>query len=225
MKKTQVLRYIIYLVVLAIINALYYGIWGLDHSTSAWISYGFIHLAAALVIATPFIADKGRENYLYTAVLNTVASIYLAIEYIYGCFFIVVQPKGYKFALFSQLILLALFLVAYLVNMIANAHTAEAVAEQEANLAYVKESASVLKSLLTRIENETTYRKVEGIYDLINSSPVKSDPKVRALELQVKNEIDNLCGAVGGGNEAAIAACADKISQLANERNRLLRLQ
>lgn len=89
---------------------------------------------------------------------------------------------------------------------------------------HVKESCSLLKAILSDINDKQMYRKVEKAYDLIQSSPVKSSPSVHNIESQVMNEIDNLGFAVRSGDDAAISASAEKIVRLANERNRLLRL-
>ena len=47
MKKVKTLKILIDLAILLLINVVYFGVWGLDHSASAWISYVFIHFSVS----------------------------------------------------------------------------------------------------------------------------------------------------------------------------------
>ncbi|MCD7708238.1 MAG: hypothetical protein LUI02_00015 [Clostridiales bacterium] len=225
--KMRILKNAIYIVVIVIINILFYGIWGVNHVPAAWISYLFIHIAAALVIVAPYLAERGREVALYTVVLDMVSIVYFIAELVVGFIFIIIQPIHFRPALFSQLIMFGVALIIMLANMIANAHTAESLDKREHELVYVKESASILKSLMSRITDDGASKKVEYVYDLINSSPIKSSPAVQELERQAMSEIDRLCSVVNNGGEdmnAEIIASTDKIKDLAEERNRRLKL-
>ena len=224
MKKSKVLGSLIHLIVLALFNALYFGIGGVDHPASAWISYGFIHFSYVMVIITPYITQKGKDRATYATSMYTITSAYFAIELIVGAIIIIVAPEGHKFSLFSQLIMAAIYLIILFGNMIADEHTAKSVEKHEAELIYVKESCSMLKAIMSDISDKQLYRKVEKAYDLIQSSPVKSATNVLSLESQVISEIDNLGLAVRNDDATAISASADKILRLANERNRFLRL-
>lgn len=224
MKKSKILGNLIHLIVLALFNALYFGLGGVNHPASAWIAYGFIHFSYIMMIVTPYITQKGKDRATYAASMYTITSTYFIIELIVGAIIIIVAPEGHKFSLFSQLIMAAIYLIILFGNMMADEHTAKAVEKHEAELIYVKESCSLLKSILSDINDKQMYRKVEKAYDLIQSSPVKSSPSVHNIESQVMNEIDNLGFAVRSGDDAAISASAEKIVRLANERNRLLRL-
>ena len=224
MKKSKVLGSLIHLIVLALFNALYFGIGGVDHPASAWISYGFIHFSYVMVIITPYITQKGKDRATYAASMYTITSAYFAIELIVGAIIIIVAPEGHKFSLFSQLIMAAIYLIILFGNMIADEHTAKSVEKHEAELIYVKESCSMLKAIMSDISDKQLHRKIEKAYDLIQSSPVKSATNVLSIESQVISEIDNLGLAVRNGDATAISASADKIARLANERNRLLRL-
>ena len=224
MKKSKILGSLIHLIVLALFNALYFGLGGVNHPASAWISYGFIHFSYIMMIITPYITQKGKDQGTYAASMYTITSTYFVIELIVGSIIIIVAPEGHKFSLFSQLIMAAVYLIVLFGNMMADEHTAKAVEKHEAELVYVKESCSMLKTILNDIDDKQMYRNVEKACDLIQASPVKSHPNVHAIESQVINEIDNLKFAVSKGDSAAISDTIDKIIRLANERNRLLRL-
>ena len=225
MKKSKVLGNLIHVIVLALFSALYFGLGGVEQPASAWIAYGFIHFSYVMMILTPYITQKGKDRATYAASMYTISSTYFLIELILGGIIIIVGSEGHKFSLFSQLIIAALYLIILFANMMADEHTAKAVEKHEAELIYVRESCSMLKSILNDINDKQLYRQVEKAYDLIQSSPVKSSHSVHSIESQVICEIDNLGSAVRYGDNAAISAATDKIIRLANERNRVLRLQ
>ena len=224
MKKSKILGGLIHLIVLALFNALYFGIGGTEHPASAWISYGFIHFSYLMIILTPFITQKGKDRATYASSMYTITSAYFFIELVLGGIIIIVAPEGHKFSLFSQLIVCAIYLIILFGNMMADEHTAKAVEKHEAELLYVKESCAMLKSILNDISDKQLYRQVEKAYDLIQSSQVKSDASVHSIESQVISEIDNLGSAVHYGDSTGISVAVDKIVRLANERNRRLRL-
>jgi hypothetical protein len=111
-----------------------------------------------------------------------------------------------------------------LTNLIANEHTADNIERHEVELKYVKESSSRLDALLKQIPDNAIRRKVEKAYDLIHSSPVKSSSNVKSIEQDVISEIDNLEKAFQRNNFDNIQLIVDKICNLANERNRQLKL-
>ena len=78
--------------------------------------------------------------------------------------------------------------------------------------------------MLKQISDNAIRKKVEKAYDLIHSSQVKSSNNVKAIEQDVINEIDNLEKAMQKNNFDNIQMIVDKICNLANERNRQLKL-
>ncbi len=224
MKKSKILGSLIHLIVVALFNALYFGVGGVEHPAASWISYGFIHFSYLIMAITPYITQKGKDRATYAASMYTITSAYFIIELIVGGIIIIVAPEGHKFSLFSQLIMAAIYLIILFGSMMADEHTAKTVEKHEAELIYVKESCSMLKAILSDISDRQLHRQVEKAYDLIQSSPVKSAPAVRSIESQVISEIDNLESAVRYSDNNAISVAVDKIVRLANERNRLLRL-
>lgn len=223
MKKSKILGGLSHLIVVALFNALYFGIDGIEHTESSWISYGFIHFSYLLIIITPYITQKGKDRAAYITSMYTITSAYFFIELAVGSIIIIAAPEGYELALFSQLIMAVIDLVILFSNMRTDEYTAQAIEKHEKELTYVKESCSMLKSILGNISDKHLYRQVEKVYDLIQASPVKSAAAVYSIECQVINEIDNLGLAVYNEDAAAISTAADKITQLANKRNRLLR--
>lgn len=224
MRKSNILSHLIRLIGIGLFNALYFGLGGTQHPASAWISYAFIHFAFLMLYVTPYITQRGKDGATFAQSMYAISSTYFVIELIVGGLFIIFAPEGHKFALFSQLILAAAYLVFLFSNMIADEHTAAAVEKHEAELVYVKESCAMLKPALDCISDKQLYRKVEKVFDLIQSSPVKSSSQVYNLEGQIMQDIDKLASAASAGSWDTVSSLADDLLRQANERNRLLKL-
>jgi hypothetical protein len=191
---------------------------------SVWISYGFIHFAYLIMLITPLLVRHGNASINYSRPLYGVSSTYFLVELLAGVTFILIAPESTKVAVIVQVILATLFLAYLLMHLIANEHTAANVERHEAELLYVKESSAKLQSVMSQITDKATAKKVERIYDLIHSSPVKSNTSVRSLEQQIISEIDNLRNAVANSETESIISLSDKIYRLAEERNIQLKL-
>ena len=224
MKKINVLKTVISVVELALINSLYYGIGGLEHGTSAWISYAFINMSCVIVFLSPIIAQKGDDSDIYLRSTYFLTMAYSFLEIVIGTAFIIIDPENYKPALFSQLILTSIFVIVLCINLIADLTTSEAVKKHKEELVYVKESSSLLSAILSQENDKQLYKKIEEVYDLINTSPVKSHESVKDLERQVMDKINLLDGAVRRNDKELISMYVEAIHTLANERNRKLKL-
>lgn len=224
MKKSKILGSLIQLIVVVLFNALYFGIGGVNHPSASWISYGFIHFSYVMMIITPHITQSGKNRMLYAISMYSISFTYFIIELILGGVIIIVAPEGYKLSLFSQLILTVIYLIILFANMMVDEHTARAVAKHETELAYVKESCSLLKAIMNSVTDKQMYQRVEYAYDLLCASPVKSSPKVYSIEEQVISEINKLSEVVQCGDNIQIPVTVDSIIRLVNERNRLLQL-
>jgi hypothetical protein len=193
-----------------------------DSKTSVWISYGFIHFAYLLFLATPLFVRKSSADTNYERPLYVVTAAYFLVELVAGVTLILIAPETAKVTIIIQVVLAATFICWLLIYLIANEHTAAGAERHETELQYVQSSA-MLQSVLGRISEKTAAKKVERLYDLIHSSPVKSSGNVRSLEEQIIREIKWLNN-IGQNETEQIAATADKIYQLAEERNRKLKI-
>jgi hypothetical protein len=193
-----------------------------DAKTSVWISYGFIHFAYLAMLLTPLLVRRSSAEQDYGRPLYVVTSAYFFVELVAGVTLILIAPETTKVTIILQVVLATIFIGYLLIHLIANEHTAAATVQQEAELQYVKESSAILQSVLSRTTDKAAAKKVERLYDLIHSCQVKSNTNVRSLEQQIISEIEILNG-IGADNAEQIVAKADKIYQLAEERNRKLK--
>ena len=108
-------------------------------------------------------------------------------------------------------------------HMIANESTADSVERHEIELRYVKDSSAKLKGIMNSISDKTLRKKVERLYDLLHSSPSKTDNSVRDYELTVLELIDTLEEDINKNDISSAEMVINKIEYNANERNRRLK--
>lgn len=195
-----------------------------DAKTSVWTSYGFIHFAYILLLVTPLLVKQSSADYIYRRPLFSVTASYFILELIAGIIIILIAPDSIKAALIIQIILATICIAWLLAHLIANEHTAESTEQREVELQYVKESSAKLKSVLQEITDKEILKKIERVYDMIHSSPVRSNVGARSLEQQVISEIERLKSLVSQKEVEQIISIADKIYRLAEERNRQLKI-
>jgi hypothetical protein len=195
-----------------------------DAKTSVWISYGFIHFAYVLLLITPLLVRQSSTDYIYRRPLFAVTTSYFIIELVAGTIIILIAPDSIKVALIIQVILAAICIAWLVAHLIANEHTAESTERREVELQYVKVSSARLQSALQQITDKTILKKTERVYDLIHSSPIRSNIGIRSLEQQVISEIEQLENAVNKNETEQVGLIADKIYRLAEERNRQLKI-
>jgi len=223
LKKTYTLWVMMDLVFLIVFNAMFFIIGGTDHRVSVWISYGFIHFAYFMLLATPLLVRKGQSAAVFGFSLYSLSYAYFFIELITGVIFILVSPESYKAALLVQLCIGGIYAVLLMSNMIANERTAEAEEKRQYEIDYVKKAAVELASIMSGISDGDTRRKVEKVHDAISASPVKSHPSVRSLESQLLDGIANLRGVIRANKKESIIAQSDTLLTMINERNRQLK--
>jgi len=189
-----------------------------------WVSYGFIHFAYILLLLTPLLVRRGSADYIYSRPLYAVTASYFLIELAAGVTLILKAPDNFVLTILLQVILAAIFIGWLISHLIANEYTAKSVARREVELQYVRESSSQVKSILRQVKDNILAKKVERVYDLIHGSPVKSAPEVHSLEEEIINKINLLENAVRQNESEQIGEMVDRIYNLAEERNRKLKL-
>ena len=72
--------------------------------------------------------------------------------------------------------------------------------------------------------SSTLFIEIEKLYDLLHSSPTKSNVTVRSLEIEISNKIATLENAILSSNQENIIAVCGEITLLIEERNRKIRM-
>ena len=225
MKRVNILWLLLNSLFLIVFNLLFFMLGDAGNAkASVWISYGFIHFTYFMLLLTPYFVRRGSADYMYRRPPYLVTTTWFLVTFVTSVIIILIAPETVKVTIVVQVILSALFLGWLLILLIANEHTADSVERREAELQYVKQSSSKLKAILQQIADKPTAKKVEKVYDLIYSSPVRSDSSIHSLEREIISEINNLEYAVERTNLEQIATLADRIHKLAEKRNSQLKL-
>ena len=223
MNKKRMLWIFLDLVFLIVFNVVFFTVKGTDQPSSVWISYGFIHFAYIMLLVTPLLIRRSANTAILGFSLYSISSIYFIIAFIAGLIFIFIQPESYKAALIVQVIIVGIYAVMLISHMIANERTADSIEQHEMELQYVKDASSKLKRIMDSISDKQLSKKVEKLYDLLHSSPVRSNDSVHDYELSVLNLIDVLEEILGRNDIPAAETIISRIEQYANERNRILK--
>ena len=219
MKKKNILWILLDIVFLAVFNTVFFMVGGTDHPASAWISYGFIHFSYLMILVTPFLIRKSSSQAVFGFSLYSVSAVYFFVEFIVGLVFIFIGSESYKASLVVQVIISGIYAVMLISNLIANEYTADSVEQHEDEVAYIKNAASRVKMLMGKASDKKANKEIERAYDLLHSSPSKSNNAVAPLESAILRAIYELESAVSSKDEDAIFSKSREIISLAETRN------
>lgn len=219
MKKKNILWILLDIVFLAVFNTVFFMVGGTDHPASAWISYGFIHFSYLMILVTPFLIRKSSSQAVFGFSLYSVSAVYFFVEFIVGLVFIFISSESYKASLVVQVIISGIYAVMLISNLIANEYTADSVEQHEDEVAYIKNAASRVKMLMGKASDKKANKEIERAYDLLHSSPSKSNNAVAPLESAILRAIYELESAVSSKDEDAIFSKSREIISLAETRN------
>ena len=223
MKRTNALWMVLTLVFPLVFNAVFFLAGGMEHKTSVWISYGFIHFAYLMLLLTPLLIRSDKSSAVFGFVLYTTTAAYFLLELVAGTLFILIPIFGPKTVLVIQLVIAGIYGIMLVAHMIANEKTADAQQARQVQIDYIKDAAMRLKLILDRIQDKEARRRVERAYDALASSPVKSHPDLERMEKGILSTIEAIGNAVAANNTNAIFSLAGALSHAVNERNMRLR--
>ena len=217
MSKQNVLWALLDLVFIVVFNVVFFVVGDIEHSVSAWMSYGFIHFAYLMVLATPLLVRKGPSSAVFGFSLYSIAATYFFIELIVGVVFIFLNQEDFKPALVVQVILAGAFLATFLSHMIASERTGDAVE-------YIKTAAARLKSIQGATGDKAADKALEKAYAIVRTSPTRSNAAINPYELKLLDAIELLEVAANANDVEQVKACSAGVITATNERNQRLRL-
>lgn len=223
MNKKFMLWMLLDLVFLIVFNIVFFVSSGKQHEISVWISYGFIHFAYLILLVTTFLAKKSSNIAVLRLPLYFISTVYFIAEFVVGLVFIFGSSVSYETNLIVQVIIIGSYAVMLILHMVANERTVESIERHERELRYVKKSSSKLKGIMNSVSDKQLQKKIEKIYDLIHSSPVKSDNSVCDYEMSVLKLINILEENISKNDAFAAETTIKKIEHNACERNRRLK--
>lgn len=222
--RRRFLKGILYAIFPILFNVMFFLLGGTDHPTSVWVSYAWIHAAYLVLIANPIFSKKTQSSHIYRYTTAQISSVYFVVELIIGLIFIFAAPAGVKGAIIIQMIPFCIFLAVFVWNIMSNDRTAGEEQIRTAEISFIKTASSKAKFIMDSTSDAELRRKIEKIYDLIHSSPSRSNPSVTDIENNVMMMIGDLAIAVEDGNVEDAGKLVRKIQFAMDERNRLLSL-
>lgn len=223
MSKKQVLWLLLDLVFLIVFNVVFFIIGGFKHNLSVWISYGFIHFSYIMLLITPFFVRKTKNTAVLSSPLYAISSAFFLITFLVGLVFIYAYPVSFKVSVVVHIIIFGIYASMLISHMLANESTADSIEQHEKELQYVKKSSAKLRNMIDYTDDKETKKELEKLYDLLHSSPAKSNNSVRSLETSVLSQIDILNEYLNDGAFEIAKLTIKKIENDANERNRKLK--
>ncbi len=211
-------------VFLVLFNTFFFLLGGSDHPASVWISYGFIHFAYIMVIATPILTRKNRSTTVLRMPLYTISTVYFLVEFVVGLIFIFIASDTVKATLLSQILIAGIYAIFLLINLIANESTSKNVERQKQEVDYIKTASSRIMLFVDKASDKKANKAIERAYDMLHSSPTRSNEDVKSIETDILNKISELETAVRADETEKIIKISDDIVSLLENRNRKVRL-
>ena len=189
-----------------------------NYTSSAWLSYGFIHFSYIMLLATPLFI-KRKSSAILGFPLYLISSVYFIVCFIIGSFFILYHKNILKISIITYLLATGLYFIILVLNIIADNATAENTESHEFGLKYIKDSTLMLKNLSLNTNNENLRKQIEKVYDLLDSSQRKSNLAARELEFQIIDLIELLGKNISDNKIDEAYNTIDKITMAVQERN------
>ena len=223
MKKSNALQIIMNIIFLVVFNAVFFIAGGTDHKVSVWVSYGFIHFAYLILLLSPFFISNGESKALFGFSIYSISMFYFLLELITGVVFIFISLDSYKTSLLIQLCIAGLYGIVLISNMKANEKTADAEERHQYQISYIKDASAKLKIILESLNDKNIKKRIEQVYDILSSSPVKSHPDLIQIENRIIQLINDLDAETSTGDTAKIIEMTNALMNAVNERKILLR--
>ncbi|MCD8038203.1 MAG: hypothetical protein LUE96_03835 [Lachnospiraceae bacterium] len=147
------------------------------------------------------------------------------MDFAVSLIFILAAPDSPKFEIVVQIILLAIYLAALLINLSANNETVQSLQQQTEDRQYVVMCRERLKGLMDSTNDREMYKQLERAYDVLSSSQIKSSDNVREQELTVIRLISALEQEMAVSNMDSSVRIIGSIIRTAQERNRILKIR
>lgn len=209
-------------VFLIVFNIIFFVMAGVNQPISVWIAYGFIHFAYVMMLLTPILTKKSSSASVFGFSIISLSTVYFIVEFVVGIIIIFSKPEVYQASLIIQLIIAGVYAIMLLSVLLANEHSAESIEKHEAEITYIKTQSSRINALITHLQDKQLQKELEKTYDLLHSSPSKTNSSVYSIEQQIKEEISALEEAVYDFDKDEILRLTKSIQNLGNERNRIL---
>lgn len=223
MNIAQIVCAVISTVFMLVYNALFYLLGGVEHPASVWMAYGILHGAYVFLILTPLFVKKDK-NTLTNMMPLTLASVAHFLVQLLACTIVIlIAPDGYTAFLVVEIILVAVFFIAFFSILAVNIHTTTSATRQQDEIYYIRNQASRIKLLMGRHMGGKLDRKLEKVYDNLFACPTHSNANTEELESEISRRIGELERAMREERAEDAVALMDDILLMLENMNRIVR--
>lgn len=224
MKKETILHVVLRIIFLLVFNVFFFVIFGIHHLVSVWIAYGFIHFSYIMFVLISKIFDDDFSTYELKLSNKAISLVYFIFTVTECIIFIILKMTKYKLCLLINVFVTGTYFMILIINTLVNNQTAIHADIHENELKYIKDSTSKLRFLMEMRFDKNIERQLQNLYDLIHSSPTKSDESIYYYEQKVLTSINILSEELRSNNFSNIDGLIESIRINASERNRILGL-
>lgn len=214
-------EYVVKCLFLIVFNVIFYMTVGIQNPLSVWIAYGFIHIAYLSVLLTPLFIPAGENRAVFGMPLFVISMAYFVITFLMGIFVFLTRPMSVKLLLILYIVLSAVYLGLFLINVMANQDSASVKKADQMDLSYIKSAGNRLAYLMDLVsEQKSLKRKLERAYDIVKASPVRSNQDAQYYEARVLNLIEKAEQKIASRSYEEAESIAEELIKSANARNK-----
>ena len=223
--KSNLIKIAIGLLFLIVFNLLYFLLGGVEHTTTHWISYGFIHMAYLCLLLTPLFCGRNRKGEtVLSAGLYLRALIYFIVELATGLAFVGFNPENYFWSAAIQGGLLTFFLIFQLMGVLANDTSKKSLAKQHEEKGQINLWTESLRGAMLKTKNPALHKGIERCYESLMCSSIENHPETSDIERELEESINMLCLLVDKGEESgSLKPHIERVQAAIQHRNRLIK--
>lgn len=195
---------------------------GFYHSYSYWICYALVHFSYLMVLLASAIEEKGKTSYFSKLTASFVSIVYFLLELILAIVFFSTKTDNPKLIISIQTILTAIYLIVFISNIFANSNIAKKQSSFDVQNNFIKIISLKAKSLESVASGKSLKNKLNNLYYLIHSSPIKTCDEVSTYENKIQKLLEDLENLVTK-NEANASDKIIEIVEMLNKRNNTLK--
>ena len=126
--------------------------------------------------------------YGFRATLSMIFFVYFIFSIFLNILLFVLKTE-FKIQLIWNILLIGLYFLLLFINIIFNFKTEESVAKQNREIDYIRYTTNKLNLLLNIKKEKYIQKKIERLYDLINSSSTSTNDNANKYELIIIDQI------------------------------------
>jgi len=215
---------IIKLVFIIAFNIVFFELKGFDNTPAVWVAYAFVHISYLALLLTPFCVPKGKDADTVTYPLYFVSWFYFILTLIACGVFMYFDETPTNYSVITNVLLTALFLILFLSQVILGQRTQNGEGERAKKVAFIDNCCRSLELLKNDLDpSDDLYLKVADAYDLVHSSPIRSNDSVVDLENEAASILRNMRSLDLPQAKDRLSTLLDKLIKVFKERNTLLK--